>query len=74
MSGYGQNYDNGSVKVFKAGVNDDVTLAKFELVSVDTAKYQGENCLVTWEKDGQNITERFIPVNETNITPRQIIE
>lgn len=74
MSGYGQNYDTSGVKVFKSGINDNVVLTKFELVNVDTAKYRGETCLVTWEKDGQNITARFFPVNEADTNPRVIKE
>lgn len=74
MSQYGQNYDNNSVEVFKSGVNNDVTLVKFELVNVDTAKYQGEACDVEWQKEGKSIKGRLFPVDESRITPRSIRE
>ncbi len=71
---YGQNYDNSGVSVFKSGINDGVTLTKFELVKLDTPKYQGEACDVEWTKDGQSIKARLFPVNEANIQVRSIRE
>ncbi len=74
MSGYGQNYDNNSVEVFNAGINNDVTLTKFELVTLDGPKYQGSACDVEWTKSGQSIKARLFPVDESRITTRSIRE
>lgn len=74
MSGYGKGYDTSNVNVFKAGINDDVTLVKFELVNVDTARYQGEACDIEWQKEGKSQTARLFPVNESNVNPRSIKE
>ena len=74
MSGYGKGYDTSNVNVFKSGINDDVTLVKFELVNVDTARYQGEACDIEWQKEGKSQTCRLFPVNESTIRPRSIKE
>lgn len=74
MSQYGQNYDNSNINVFNAGINNGVTLTKFELTSLDTPKYQGEACDVEWTKDGQSIKARLFPVNEAGIQVRSIRE
>lgn len=74
MSGYGKGYDTSSVNVFKAGINDDVTLVKFELVNVDTAGYQGEACDVEWQKEGKSQTARLFPVDESKVRIRNIKE
>lgn len=72
--GYGQNYDTPAGIAFKAGINEEVTMTGFEVVEINTPKYQGKALDISFTKDGDTISTRKFPVNPANISPREITE
>lgn len=73
MSRYGKTYESDvRVEHFKAGINEDVRLVRFGLVEVNTDKYQGNVLDVEWQKKDSVKRARVFPVNEEQVTPREV--